>query len=159
MPSAVAVDVSYSQLAVFPSALDQPFNDWTDQHVAQGFSWRPGTVSFRTLAEAGPHSVEIEVVEHTGSASKDAVRAIEVPFEVPANGAVEVGSISDSTAVTLPPGRFLLRCEFLGLGVDDGQRVRLIFAKSDVPRFAVVRADEALSVSTPLLTTAQPAPG
>ena len=158
MPSTVTVNVSYSQLAIFARALQQPFNDWTDEHVAQGFAWRPGSVSFRTLVEAGLHSVEIHVVDHAGTVSADAVRATEVPFEVPADGEIEVGSISSSIALTLPPGLFLLRCEFLRPAAGGCERVRLVFAKKDTPRFAVVRADESLSVSAELLKTANAAP-
>ena len=43
------IDVSYSQIAVFNSELENPFNDWTDQHVLQGFSWREESGSFKTL--------------------------------------------------------------------------------------------------------------
>lgn len=157
MASTSNLEVSYGQLVVFASALRQPFNDWTDQHVAQGFAWRPGSVSFRTLVEAGPHSVEINIVDQVGAVDPDAVRVIEVPFDVPANGAIEVGSISDSVPLSLPSGTFLLRCEFLGSGDVAGERVRLVFARKDVPRFAVVRADEALSMDGELLTTAQAA--
>lgn len=155
----VTVDVSYGQIAVFVSALQQPFNDWADKHVAQGFAWRPGSVSFRTLVETGPHSVEIDVAEHAGAISADAVRVTEVPFEVPPDGVVEVASISDSVPLSLPAGSFLLRCAFLKPGGVSSERVHLVFARKDTPRFAVVRADEALSVDGELLTTAQAAPG
>ena len=155
----VTVEVTYCQIAIFSSALKQPFNDWTDRHVAQGFAWRPGSVSFRTLVEAGPHSVEIAVVEHASAVSADAVRAIEVPFEVPADGAIEVASISDSVPLSLPAGPALLRCEFLGHLGTGMERVRFVFARGDAPRFALVRANESLAAEGGLLTTAHPAPG
>ena len=159
MATTVGLEVSYGQLAVFASSLKQPFNDWTDQHVSQGFAWRPGSVSFRTMVEAGRHSIEIEVANHVGDIHADVVRVIEVPFESPADGAVEVGSIAETVPLSLPPGSFLLRCEFLQPAGGAGERVRLTFAKKDAPRFAVVRADPELSASGELLTTAQPAPG
>jgi hypothetical protein len=159
MTTKVSVEVSYGQLAVFASSLKQPFNDWTDRHVAQGFAWRPGSVSFRSMVEAGQHSVEIDVANQVGAVHHDAVRAVEVPFEVPADGAVEVGSIADTVPLSLPAGSFLLRCEFLRPAGTAGERVRLTFAKKDAPRFAVVRADPELSIDGELLTTAQPALG
>jgi hypothetical protein len=159
MATTIRFEVSYSQLAVFASALSQPFNHWTDQHVAQGFAWRPGSVSFGTLSEAGPHVVDIEVVDRLGAVHPDAMRAIEVPFDVPDDGAIEIGSISETVPVTLPSGSFLLRCEFLRSTGDDAQRVRLTFAKKDAPRFSVVRADPDLTVHGELLTTAEPASG
>jgi hypothetical protein len=159
MATAVGVEVSYGQFAVFASSLKQPFNDWTDQHVAQGFAWRPGSVSFRCMVEAGRHSIEIDVANRVGSVHPEAVRVIDVPFEIPADGAVELGSITETVPLLLPAGSFLLRCEFLQPSDIAGERVRLTFAKQEVPHFAIVRADSELSSSGELLKTAQPAPG
>ncbi|MDO9073101.1 MAG: competence protein ComJ [Rubrivivax sp.] len=159
MTTRIGVEVSYRQLAVFASSLKQPFNDWTDRHVAQGFAWRPGSVSFRCMVEAGQHSVEIDVANHVGAVHSDAVRVVEVPFNIPADGAVEVGSIAETVALSLPAGSFLLRCEFLQPAGTAGERVRLTFARNDDPRFAVVRADPELTIDGELLTTAQPALG
>ncbi len=159
MATKIDLEVSYSQLAIFASSLQQPFNDWTDRHVAQGFAWRPGSVSFRSMVEAGQHSVEINVADHVSDVHLEAVRVVEVPFEVPADGEVEIGSISETVPLSLPAGWFRLRCEFLKPAGPDGERVRLTFARKDVPRFAVIRADSELSVEGELLTTAHPAPG
>lgn len=159
MTTKIDVEVSYGHLAVFVSSLKRPFNDWTDQHVAQGFAWRPGSVSFRSMIEAGQHSVEIDVTNQMGTVHPDAMRVVEVPFEIPSDGAVEVGSIAETVPVSLPAGSFLLRCEFLQPASIAGERVRLTFAKEDAPRFAVVRADPELSIDGDLLVTAQPAPG
>jgi hypothetical protein len=157
MATTIGLDVSFGQLAVFASSLRQPFNDWTEQHVSQGFAWRPGSVSFRSMVEAGRHSIEIAVANHLGAVHPEAIRVIEVPFEIPADGAVEIGSIADTVPVSLPAGSFLLRCEFLPPGNTSGERARLTFAKNDPPHFAVVRADPDLSVDRELLTSAQPA--
>jgi hypothetical protein len=157
MTSTIKFEVSYSQLAVFASALTQPFNDWSDRHVAQGFAWRPGSISFRTLSEVGMHVVDIDIVDHAGAVHPDAVRAIDVPFDVPADGAIEIGSITETVPLSLPVGTFLLRCEFRRSNTVGEERVRLIFARRDAPRFAVVRADPELSPGEVLLTTAEPA--
>ena len=159
MTTTVEFEVSYGQLAVFASSLELPFNDWTDQHVSQGFAWRPGSVSFRSMAVAGRHLVEIDVASQAGVVHRDAVRVVEVPFEVPADGAVDVGSIAETVQLSLPPGAFLLRCEFLSPPGAEGERARLTFCRGEVPDFAVVRADAELSVGGELLTTAQPAHG
>lgn len=154
-----SLEVSYSQLAVFASSLAQPFNDWTDRHVAQGFAWRPGSVSFRTLLEGGRHLVEICVVDHLGPVDSEAVRVIDVPFEVPQDGGIEIGSISETIPLTLPVGSFELRCEFLRPETQEGERVRLTFARTDMSHFRLVRADRDLSPGEELLTTASPAFG
>ncbi len=106
--SSFDLNVSYGQLAIFWSTLPQPFNDWTDQHVGQGFAWRPGSASFRTLIESGIHTVDVNLVDQALPVSSDAVRVIEVPFDVPADGAIEVASISDSVPLTLPAGMYQL---------------------------------------------------
>lgn len=151
------LDVSYSQIAVFVSTLQQPFNDWTDRHLAQGFSWRPGSVSFQTLAEFGVHIVEIFVTQHMSPVDVDVIRAIDVPFEVPDIGEIEVASISDAVPLSLPAGTYCLRCEFFGETSDSDQRVRFSFASDDAPRFAIVKLDSKLFPETELLTTAEAA--
>lgn len=157
MEAVVEVYVSYGQICVFASTVQQPFNDWTDRHVEQGFAWRPGSVSFRTMIEAGPHSIEVDLVEKLSKVDRDAVRTIEVPFEVPPGAQVEVGSISETVPISLPTGLFHLRCEFLQSASPQVERVRLTFSKSDVPHFAVTRVDSNLRVGHDLLTSAAPA--
>lgn len=102
------LDVSYGQVSVFQSQLPNPFNNWRDAHVRQGFSWRSGSVGFRTLDD-GQLSVEVE--RGTPSYREDAVRIIRVPFTVDASGQVEVATISDSRALSLKPGEYSLTFE------------------------------------------------
>lgn len=64
----VRLEVDYNQVAVFSSGLANPFNDWEERHVGQGFSWRPESVSFRTL-ENGPHLIEVVITEHADALS------------------------------------------------------------------------------------------
>lgn len=154
---AIHVDVSYSQLAIFWSSLSQPFNDWEQMHVDQGFAWRIGSVSFRTLTEFGAHSIEVNVVDYFQSVSPDAVRVIDVPFKIPADGDIEVASISDSAPLSLPSGSYCLRCEQFGSSNLDGYKVVLTFARAEDQTFAVIRADNDLIIKEGLLTTAEPA--
>ena len=55
------INLSYSQLCIFLSSLAQPFNDWSDRHFTQGFSWRNGSVSFKSIAESGEHKINLFV--------------------------------------------------------------------------------------------------
>jgi len=151
------VEVSYGQFAVFASSLTDPFNDWTDRHVAQGFAWRPGSVSFRTIVEGAQHSVDVEVVDALIPLHPEAVRVFEVPFEVPSDGAIEIGSVGETVLITLAPELYLLRCEFLTPTANGVGRVRLVFARRESARFAVVRADPAICAEGELLTTAEAA--
>lgn len=108
----VSFYVSYNQVAVFDPSLARPFNEWTDKHVRQGFSWRPGSVSFRSLIEAGRHGVEIEIVDRMREVHPDAVRVIEVPFDVPEDGSLEVGSVIETIPLSLPAGPYLCVVSF-----------------------------------------------
>jgi len=86
--------VTYSQLAVFSPRLSEPFNAWTDEQVRDGYSWSPQSVSFKTPLESGTYTVEVvEVLNQSSSVDG----SIEVPFDVPDDGKVEVGSIRIAT--------------------------------------------------------------
>lgn len=148
---------SYSQLCVFLSSLQQPFNDWQQAHVDQGFAWRSGSASFRTLEEEGEHLIELAVSKQAVAVSEAAVRVIEVPFDIPSDGDIEIASISDSTPISLPPGKYMLRCELFEMNEDGAFPVRLTFIASTSDEFKVVRADDALSPPAELLTDAAPA--
>ena len=118
-----------------------------------------GVCRFAPWSSSGQHLVEVDVTNHAGAVHPEAVRVVEVPFEIPTDGAIEVGSIADTVPLSLPAGSFLLRCEFLQPAGTSGSRARLTFAKKDASRFAVVRAGPDLSFDGKLLTTAEPAPG
>lgn len=120
--------VSYSQVAVFLPELQEPFNPWTDDDVEKGFSWRPGSVSFRTTVEAGEHSIRV-CQDGNDVGAKSIVRSAIVPFEVPENGLVEVGSISDSRVIAVEPGLYSLTFELLGHD-EQATEILLLFTKA-----------------------------
>jgi hypothetical protein len=150
--SGFQVFVSYSQLSVFDPSLSNPFNDWTSRHVSQGFAWRPGSVSFKTLSESGMCDIEVLSDGNEVPVSPQAIRVIEVPFLVPGSGLIEVASISDGRQIEISPGQYQLRFEAC---LDS--RIRLVFATGKKTRFAVVLVDQGLAPTIPLLETAQPA--
>lgn len=151
------IEVSHGQFSVFCSSIPNPFNDWTDEHVSQGFSWRPGSVSFRTVCESGLHCVHVEAGNERTELCPSAVRVIEVPFDVPDDGAVEVGGIPGTVSLSLPAGRYELRCEFDREQHDNTSAVLLRFLRNDAPGFRVLRADDALSPPQELVKNASPA--
>ena len=151
------VYVLYNQLCVFWSSLQQPFNDWLQTHVDQGFSWRQGSACFRTLEEDGKHLIELEVSAQPVEVSAGATRVIEVPFEVPTDGNIEIASISDSFRLSLAAGAYTLRCELFNKTENGDLPVRLIFMLSDSQVFKIVRADASLSPPAELVKDAMPA--
>lgn len=151
------IDISYGQVSIFDARLAQPFNDWSDDHVLQGFAWRPGSVSFGTLTSAGPTSIEVSCSREFDNAKSSASRVIVVPFSVPEHGDVEVGSISSSAVICVAPGEYELTFEH-GLNGAGEMWVHLHFravAHPVEPR--IVRADEAIAQPAQFVMTAEPA--
>lgn len=103
----VQIVISYGQLGVFDPALVGPYNDWNEEHVAQGFSWRPGSVSFATADIVTPVIVDVTRLE-APPVTDEAASAIRVPFDVSTRGLVEIGSIASSVEVSFPAGSYAL---------------------------------------------------
>lgn len=150
-----SIDVSYSQVCVFLADQHNPFNNWAEQHVTQGFAWRPGSVSFRTL---GDGSLAVSIMRnrrfHESSA---ATRAIRVPFSVPTGSTVEVGSMFDSQQIDLAPGEYALTFEH-GRDPDGTMWCKLLFEPvAHAVQASVLRADKELRPGEQLLMDAEPA--
>jgi hypothetical protein len=151
------IHVAYAQLAVFDGRLDKPFNNWTRDHVRQGFSWRPGSVSFGTLQDGGPMRVEVIVATTLDVATSEADRIISVPFTAPDHGEIEVSSIDRGVRVGLTPGEYELTFEH-GCDRDLGMWVRLYFGSVSRPVApCVIRADAGLTVPVVFTMSALPA--
>jgi hypothetical protein len=75
----------FGTLAIFQPGLAYPFNDWNSRHGSQGFSWRPGSVSFLAVDADDPTPVFVEIRESYTPAA-EAFRVIKVPFEVDSRG-------------------------------------------------------------------------
>lgn len=149
-----ALHVSHAQICIFESSLDQPFNDWSDKSFSQGFAWRPGSASFRTVLDDGRHLVSLFLNEEVPPLDENCIRAFRVPFEA-LEGNVEVASVSDSTPLSIPSGSYALQVEMLE--PLDGQakvNVRLTTGASD---FKVLRSDPDLNVPDELDLLALPA--
>ncbi|MBO0614558.1 competence protein ComJ [Thiothrix fructosivorans] len=147
----ITVNISYAQIAVFDPALSQPFNNWSPAHTAQGFAWRDGSVSFRTLRDVMRCNIVVSDAT-TFSPSPNSIRSIQVPFRIPASGQVEIASIEDSAVVELPPGEVALYCE-----MSSADEIRFSFVRGIPAAFQLLHVDDQLSPCYPLLTTAEPA--
>ena len=118
--------VSYSQIAVFWPDLKNPFNPWTDEQVQLGFSQRPGRVSFKTSVESGTYSLKIIDGSLDDLPDNERIATVEVPFEVPENGEIEIALISDSCIIPVTAGAVRLRFEKF-----DDHVVRLSFLRKN----------------------------
>lgn len=121
------IDISYRQLAVFSSDLENPFNNWSKEAFEAGFTWRLESCSF-SADEDGPHRVDVIVEDAFPESSLDAVRSIEVMLEISAKGELEVASIAESRVLPLPPGRYRVRSEYVQATPGEPPRFILAFA-------------------------------
>lgn len=155
MRTAFTTDVSHTQIAVFWADPNHAFNEWTREQFAQGFSWRPGSVSFGTLGD-GTTIVSMMTAE-VHEVRPDAIRAIAVPFEVVVGGRVQIAPLWDEHGIiNLPPGHYRLIFEH-GLMEDGDMWCDFTFIPVPAPIPAeILRADPELSPPAELVMTAEP---
>ena len=146
-------EIFYSQIALFKHGLDNPFNDWNEIHVNQGFSWREGSVSFGTLSSDGNCKVIIKLTERI-EIDDDIIRAIVVPFKVESAG-LEIGSVMETVAIDIPKGKYELL--FTAKSINNTEYYAFSFIKSENPKARIVRVDDGLSLPEDLLMVANPA--
>lgn len=105
------VAVVQNILAVFEHDLQNPFNRWSDQAYAQGFSWRESSVCFQ-VPEEGDLPVTVNVQAEFVSRT-DAIRAILVPFSTRGSAGVEISGIYEleSRIIPLAEGHYSLYFE------------------------------------------------
>ena len=146
--------ITYHQLVVYDEGtVAVPKNDWTERHIEQGFSWRPGCVTFETLEDLGALRVEVLLAEDL-EVSSEATRAIVVPFGVSAAGCVGLWDIADVTSAHVPSGGYALLAEMGYLNRKEGEEAewcRLTFVAGRNVQPEILRADEQLSPQYPLL--------
>ncbi|MGZ3275719.1 MAG: competence protein ComJ [Caulobacteraceae bacterium] len=149
----IQLSLSHNQLCVFDPSLDAPFNDWTDAHFAQGFSWRPGSVSFAVDDDHASAIVDVTCSESPPDLA-GAESAIRVPFHVAESGQVEVGSILGGAEASLPPGSYALH--FLAPQKPD-MPFKLVFVPSSEVEPLVLRGGSRAQVQDRYLMIATPA--
>lgn len=146
--------VSYSQISIFKSGLEDPFNDWTDDHVEQGFSWRKESVSFKTLSEAGNVLLFIKIEDRI-TIYDNCLRAIMVPFELNDSNLAEIASITDSVEIEIPKGKYSL---IFQTGKFENNEEWCLFSFSRIESKAkILKADEDITKVDNLLMEAKPA--
>lgn len=173
--------VCYTNVGLYQSSLaGSPYNDWSEQHVAQGFSWRQGSAAFGLISSHPTVAVEI-CVDSRFSVHDAAKRVIVVPFFVDQAASVSVtGICSDDVEVAVEPGNYSLAFENGFLSPEDARAVnkelsgseddfdegdldfwpiwvRFTFVLDTQMEAKILRADAALSPTYPLLMEARAA--
>lgn len=149
------LELSWSQVSLFDASLTDPFNDWTEAHLNQGFSWRPGSVSFKLPTRTGGLDVSVDFI-HSLYIIPDARWAIVVPFHSWA-GVIEVSTMSQSELIEIPPGRFAVLYQ---TGIRQGRawaHFGLLALTGEEIEPRVLRGDTVVRADVPVVMEAEPA--
>lgn len=147
--------ISYNQIAVFNTNLENPFNDWNDTHVAQGFSWRKESVSFGTINNEEAE-VQVELIKNI-EILNNAIRIIRVPFEI-TDDTITIASIGDSFELELDKGKYNIIFSILKSKEKDLEfTYKFNFIKDDSEISEILKMDDELSPPKELLMIAKPA--
>ena len=96
-----SLDISYNQFAVFDPSEEQPFNNWTDVQVEQGFSWRSSSVCFHALFGDGSYLFTVNLCLVIPKIDPKSIRAILLPLPRLKGNRLEVSSIGESKTLEL----------------------------------------------------------
>lgn len=172
MLASFKLGICYSQIAVYDPDIENPFNDWTQQHGAQGFTWRPGSVSFGMIGPFPDLIVEVWQADEI-TLRPETIRAILVPFVVGKSGVAVSGLDDLGKIVQIPEGKYALYFEIRFQSEDEYKNdpeyeedyadlgllpmwCRLTFIPRESVQAEILRSDSELSPSYPLLMEAQP---
>ncbi len=143
------ITINYTQVSVYLSNKNDPDLIWTDDHVAQGFSWDPGNVAFGVPDHDGQCWIEVNTAAETPDLRVESSNwAIEVPFDVDETD-VEIGTILDTKPYRITPGRHRLIFEAHPgqdiEGTSYAYVLRLSFIASTEQEFKILKQGELAS--------------
>ena len=120
----------------------------------QGFAWRPGSVSFKTLEEDGDLRVYVRVRDILDVIRKDTIIAIRVPFFAKSD-LIEIASITDGFNIQVYSKKLFLYFEN---GEDEnGMWCLLTFVKKYDPQPEILLCDDNLRPGKILIMEVDPA--
>ena len=99
------MDVSYSQIAIFDAALDEPFNDWDGEAVSKGMSEGEQSVSFGMPAD-GTAEVTYDVGPQGMPTDRSFDTILSSTIEVNGGKGVEIATITQSHLIDVANGRY-----------------------------------------------------
>ncbi len=126
---------------------------WTDEHVAQGFAWADGFVSFGVPDHDGECRVLVET-SHDAALDPSALWAVQVPFHV--TGPLRIGTVFDARAVAVPDGRYNLIYQAFSGGSDHAYTLRLSFSLNAAPKFRILKKGGDVTADAVLRRDAEP---
>jgi hypothetical protein len=151
------LSISYHQFAIADAGNDRPFNDWSPQHVVQGFSWRPESACFQTPFEDGAYSFEVLIVSGRASLDHRSTRAIVVPFPERKTDRLEISAIGSSHVLAMPRNCNSILAEFIEDGAGIVPLIKLQFYNEVSAVYRIEKADSDEMANVTILSTAEPA--
>lgn len=172
------LDISYAKIYVSNPDVPEGYGlEFEEQHYRQGFAWRPGEVDFYvyfgTFEDKTCNHALIEVhLKEEMVLAPDSTRVIWLPFAVGKEKIVVTDVFGSETIITIPEGHYGLLFELKPR--DDPKYLnspeyqedlegsfiqiwcRLTFVPQEAVEPAILRADEHLSPTYPLLMEATP---
>jgi hypothetical protein len=143
-------------IGVFVDTEDNALNDWTMEHVQQGFTWRKRSVSFGTVRDSGEIEVTLEITTEP-QLHPDAQRIIQVPFEIDSDK-IAVSEAVNFFEFNVPEGKYKLLFQH---GWNDGEDAKMWCIFSFVPQEKVnpeiLKADSQITIPDEYLMQALPA--
>jgi hypothetical protein len=153
------VTITHSQISVFDGATPE-FNLWDDYHVAQGFSWREGHVSFGVPDHDGQCVVETHFVEAFPELDKQVLRAICVPLSASEN--LFIATTVDEYQTDIPNGNYEVEFHLRPGSVEKDKdpyafRINFFFKQSAEREFVILKKSGEMTSDKVLTTSAKPA--
>lgn len=151
------LELAWSQVSVFDANLTDPFNDWNEKHLRQGFTWRSGSVSFKLPVRSGKIDVDVALVD-AHVVDPTARFAVVVPFITWA-GVIEISSITESELIEIDSGNYSLLYQ-TGVHPDGTAWVTislLATGRQPAEPTILLSDDEMVQPEMPLLMEAEPA--
>lgn len=153
MLSEFVLPILYTQVLLHDTTHPSPGLNWDDAHVAQGFAWSPGLVSFGVPDHDGDCMIQVRVEDEL-LLLDEAIWAVMVPYTV--TEPIEVGTVGLLTPVEVPHGSYNLVLEALpGLPDQDIAYILVLtFVRTQNPEFAILRQGGELTTDSVLMQDA-----
>lgn len=97
--------ISYSQLMVMNSDIQQPYVDWTPEDFERGYAEVNGAIIFEAISD---YTCEVEVTCGHHIEKEEVVRTISVPFTVKNEGVFITSILSNKLHIPIPNGEYMI---------------------------------------------------
>lgn len=149
------ITILYTQIVVHLADTPRPGLLWDEDHVAQGFAWSEGIVSFGIPDHDGQCLVTVAISEDT-QLSTSSLWAVQTPFDV-VSSPIKIGTIGNMKNVNVPVDRYNLMFEACsGQSESDyAFTLNLRFIRAYTPEFRILKAGDELTTDKVLRRDAE----